>query len=172
MTAVTIQSNKIVVNEIKDNQALLEPFYGKNQTFWPTQYLSSLLVILGGSKSDLLIHLCQNQKSQMFTFWYYTFKMPISDPSGDVGPMISWVKGFVGSQQVQSVVPVFLALAAHTLAADRQSIPGCSAHGGMWASGSPPLLRHGHSGAQALNSQSRFLSGLWKLKKFNSSQHL
>ena len=32
MTAVTIQSNKIVLNEFKDNQALLEPLYGKNQT--------------------------------------------------------------------------------------------------------------------------------------------
>ena len=29
MTAVTIQSNKIVLNEIKDNQALLEPLYRK-----------------------------------------------------------------------------------------------------------------------------------------------
>ena len=32
MTAVTIPSNKIVSNEVKDNQALLEPCYGKNQT--------------------------------------------------------------------------------------------------------------------------------------------
>ena len=32
MTAVTIQSNKIVLNEVKDNQALLEPSYRKNQT--------------------------------------------------------------------------------------------------------------------------------------------
>ena len=31
MTAVTIQSNKIVSNEVKDNEALLEPSYGKNQ---------------------------------------------------------------------------------------------------------------------------------------------
>jgi len=31
MTAVTIQSNKIVSNEVKDNYALLEPSYGKNQ---------------------------------------------------------------------------------------------------------------------------------------------
>ena len=32
VTAVTIQSNKIVSNEIKDSQVLLEPSYGKNQT--------------------------------------------------------------------------------------------------------------------------------------------
>ena len=30
MTAVTIQSNKIVSNEVKNNQALLEASYGKN----------------------------------------------------------------------------------------------------------------------------------------------
>lgn len=29
MTAVTIQSYKIISNEIKDSQALLEPSYGK-----------------------------------------------------------------------------------------------------------------------------------------------
>ena len=40
MRAVTIQSNKIVSNEVKDNKALLEPSCGKSkQTFWPTQYL-------------------------------------------------------------------------------------------------------------------------------------
>ena len=33
MTAVEIQSNKIVSNEIKDDAALLEPSYGRNQTF-------------------------------------------------------------------------------------------------------------------------------------------
>ena len=32
MTAVVTQSNRIVLNEIKENQALLEPSYGKNQT--------------------------------------------------------------------------------------------------------------------------------------------
>ena len=30
MTAVTLQSNKIVLNEVKDSQALLEPLYRKN----------------------------------------------------------------------------------------------------------------------------------------------
>ena len=30
-TAVTIQSNKIVSNEVKDSWVLLEPSYGKNQ---------------------------------------------------------------------------------------------------------------------------------------------
>ena len=30
MTAVTIQSNKIVLNEVKDNEELLEPSNGKN----------------------------------------------------------------------------------------------------------------------------------------------
>ena len=29
MTALTIQSNKIVSNEVKDNSELLEPSYGK-----------------------------------------------------------------------------------------------------------------------------------------------
>ena len=29
MTAVTVQSNKIVLNKVKDNQALLEPLYEK-----------------------------------------------------------------------------------------------------------------------------------------------
>ena len=32
MTAATIQSNKIVSNEVKDKQAWLEPSYGKKQT--------------------------------------------------------------------------------------------------------------------------------------------
>ena len=32
MTVVTIQSIKIVLNEVKDNLTLLEPSYGKNQT--------------------------------------------------------------------------------------------------------------------------------------------
>ena len=32
MTAVTIQSNKIVSNAVKENSALLEPSYGKNIT--------------------------------------------------------------------------------------------------------------------------------------------
>ena len=31
MTAVTKQSNQIVSNEIKENEVLLEPFYGKTQ---------------------------------------------------------------------------------------------------------------------------------------------
>ena len=37
MTAVTIQSNKIVSNEVRDNKALLEPSYGKktNKHFGP-----------------------------------------------------------------------------------------------------------------------------------------
>ena len=30
MTAVTIQSNKTVTNEVKDNEALQEPSYRKN----------------------------------------------------------------------------------------------------------------------------------------------
>ena len=32
MMAVIIQSNKIALNEVKDNQVLLEPSYGKKQT--------------------------------------------------------------------------------------------------------------------------------------------
>ena len=40
MTAVTIQSNKIVLNEVKDNQELLETSYGKNErTLWQMQYI-------------------------------------------------------------------------------------------------------------------------------------
>ena len=31
-TAVKMQSNKIVLNEVKDDEALLEPSYGKNVT--------------------------------------------------------------------------------------------------------------------------------------------
>ena len=31
MTAVTIPSNTITLNEVKDNEVLLEPSYGKNQ---------------------------------------------------------------------------------------------------------------------------------------------
>ena len=39
MTAVTIQSNEIISNEVKDNWVLLELSYGKTeQTFWPSQY--------------------------------------------------------------------------------------------------------------------------------------
>ena len=39
VTPVTIQCNKIVSNEVKDNKVPLEPSYGKKtkQTFWPTQ---------------------------------------------------------------------------------------------------------------------------------------
>ena len=33
------QSNKIVLTEIKDSKALPEPSYGKEQTFWPVQYI-------------------------------------------------------------------------------------------------------------------------------------
>ena len=42
MTAVTIQSNKNVLNEVKDNSGLLEPLYGKKNklTLWPTHYLA------------------------------------------------------------------------------------------------------------------------------------
>ena len=38
VTAITIQSNKIVLNEVKDNEVLLEPSHGekKTKTFRPT----------------------------------------------------------------------------------------------------------------------------------------
>ena len=40
MTTITIQSNKIVSNEVEDNEALIGPFYKKKTpTFCPTQYL-------------------------------------------------------------------------------------------------------------------------------------
>ena len=43
MTVVTIQSYRIISNEVKDSQALLEPSDGKkvNLTFLPTQYYYS-----------------------------------------------------------------------------------------------------------------------------------
>ena len=43
MTAVTIQSTKIVLNEGKDNYALQEPFYRKNQT----NFLANPIFIYG-----------------------------------------------------------------------------------------------------------------------------
>ena len=42
MTAVTTQSNKIVLNEVKDNQALLETSYGKK----PYKLFGQLIVLL------------------------------------------------------------------------------------------------------------------------------
>ena len=39
MTAVTIQSNKIASNEVKDNEMLLELSYGKKQT----KFLANLI---------------------------------------------------------------------------------------------------------------------------------
>ena len=39
MTAVTIQSNKFVSNEVKDNETLLEASYGKKQM----NFLANLL---------------------------------------------------------------------------------------------------------------------------------
>ena len=46
ITAVTIQSNKTVSNEVKDNQVLLEPSYGKNRmNIRPIQYYYCLHVI-------------------------------------------------------------------------------------------------------------------------------
>ena len=50
MTAVTLQSNKIVSNEVKDKLALPESSYGKNKkqetkgTLWPSQYPCSSLL--------------------------------------------------------------------------------------------------------------------------------
>ena len=41
MTAVTIQSNRIVWNEVKDNYALLEPSYRKP----PTNFLANLVCV-------------------------------------------------------------------------------------------------------------------------------
>ena len=40
MTAVTTQSNKIVSNEVKDNQVSLEPSYKKNQM----NFLANLII--------------------------------------------------------------------------------------------------------------------------------
>ena len=48
-TAVTIQTNKIVLNEVKDNQTLLEPSNRKKNnnewTFWPTQYVCPVKLV-------------------------------------------------------------------------------------------------------------------------------
>ena len=45
MTTLTIQSNKVVLNEVKDNKAPLEPSYGKNQMiFLANPILFSFLV--------------------------------------------------------------------------------------------------------------------------------
>ena len=47
MTAVTVQSNKIVSNEVKDNLSTTRAILRKKneRTFWPTQYLCVLLPI-------------------------------------------------------------------------------------------------------------------------------
>lgn len=45
--------------------------------------------------------------------------MSISDPSGDVDPIILRVKGLVESQHFQSILPISLELAENTLAADK-----------------------------------------------------
>ena len=44
-SVTTIQSNKTVLNEVKEKQALLEPFYGgkKTQPFWPPQYFTCII---------------------------------------------------------------------------------------------------------------------------------
>ena len=49
ITAVTTQSNKIVLNKVKDNEALLEPSYGKktNELFGQT---NSIVGIRQGQK--------------------------------------------------------------------------------------------------------------------------
>ena len=58
MTAVTIQLNKIISNEVKDNQALLEPSYKKelNEHFgqssimyyiwWDVMFIINMLVAI------------------------------------------------------------------------------------------------------------------------------
>ena len=47
MTAITIQSNKIVLNELKDNQTLLEPLHKKNQMNFLTNpiYLTNIYTL-------------------------------------------------------------------------------------------------------------------------------
>ena len=44
MIAVAIQSHKIVSNEVKDNYALLEPLYGKNQMNFLTKNYINLKI--------------------------------------------------------------------------------------------------------------------------------
>ena len=47
MTAVTIQSNKIVLNEVKDDYALLEPSYRKNLANFLTTTIKKLFCFKG-----------------------------------------------------------------------------------------------------------------------------
>ena len=44
MTAITIQSNKIVLNEVKDNWELLAPSYRKKQM----KFLDNPVLVIGG----------------------------------------------------------------------------------------------------------------------------
>ena len=56
MTAVTIQPNKIVLNEIKDNQALLEPSYRKNiRDFLANPIFSSQEKRLSGKQEEMIL---------------------------------------------------------------------------------------------------------------------
>ena len=59
MTAVTKQSNKMVSNEVKDNEALLEPYYGGESkwTFWPTQFLKHTILLTDVTPIYLIIKL-------------------------------------------------------------------------------------------------------------------
>ena len=62
MTVVTIQSNKIVWNE--DNQALLEPLYGKNIMDFLAN--SMLLVVVVISQSKLYLFFVRLAKNIFF----------------------------------------------------------------------------------------------------------
>ena len=45
MTAVAIQPNKIVLNEVKDNKVLIKPSYGEKQTHFLANPIDSVLLI-------------------------------------------------------------------------------------------------------------------------------
>ena len=72
MTAVTVQSNKIVLNQVRQ-LALLEPSYGNKQTnFWPTQYNWVALLWVAGWLSSApvselgsdVLHVCPSLGSE------------------------------------------------------------------------------------------------------------
>ena len=44
LTAVTIQSHKIALNEVKDSEALLEPSYGKKQMNFLADAVVTLII--------------------------------------------------------------------------------------------------------------------------------
>ena len=73
MTAVTIQSNRIVWNEVKDNYALLEPSYRKP----PTNFLANLVCVCVHVCVCICIHvsvcICVYIYDNMAILYKYTY---------------------------------------------------------------------------------------------------